>query len=308
MSITLILPATIIFMDTAERIFKSIRDLKVQGAREVAKSGLQDLALTAWASGARTKKAFFSEMGREARRISKARSEEPAMINALNYIITRLRFSDLDSVEALRKATLIECRDYLDWLDAMMEKIAENGAALISTGDVVMTHCHSHEAVAVLRKAKEQGKVFKAIVTETRPMLQGMETAKDLRSAGIGVVYCVDSAMGSMMKQSTKVLVGADAIMPDGSVMNKIGTFPIAVMARQFGRPFLVAGDTVKFTDVIPEIRDRPAKEVADPGSIRGISIANPPFDITPSEFVSEIITEQGVMKPGTIRKGATVR
>ena len=169
-------------------------------------------------------------------------------------------------------------------------------------------HCHSHDVVAILLEAKKQGKRFDVIVTETEPRRQGELTARDLLKAGIKVTYCVDSAIGYVMKSADRVLVGCDAILADGSIVNKIGTFPIAIVAQRFGVPFYVAGETLKFDTQtiagIPEkIEQRDPKEVIDPKKIRGAKIINPAFDVTPADYVHSLITEKGIMKPEMLRR-----
>ncbi|HJW97041.1 MAG TPA: ribose 1,5-bisphosphate isomerase, partial [archaeon] len=99
------------------------------------------------------------------------------------------------------------------------------------------------------------------------------------------------------MKKCTKVLVGCDAILPDGSIVNKIGTLPMAIVAKAFGKPFIVAGLTSKLTHRV-EIEERDPKEVEDPANLKGAKIINPAFDITPADYVDFIITEKGIVKP----------
>ncbi len=141
---------------------------------------------------------------------------------------------------------------------------------------------------------------------ETRPLLQGKITAKELLREKIPVVYCVDSASASLMKDATKVLVGADAVTAGGDVVNKIGTYQIAIEAREYKVPFIVACGTHKYDAKtalgFPEpIEERARVEVVGKGKLSGAKVVNPAFDVTPKEYVYEIVTEIGVFSPETL-------
>ena len=284
------------------RIIRDIKSVSIQGAREVAKAGLRAAEITAKKSRAKTAKAFVSELEKIAIKVSRTRPTEPGLKYMLSQILLKVKGFETEDVKKLKSSALRIIDDLLDELESELERIAENGAKLIKSGDVVMTHCHSHSVVAIFRKAKAQGKKFKVIVTETRPLYQGIKTAKDLLSSKIPVIYCEDSAIGHFMKIVTKVLVGCDAILPNGAVVNKIGTFPMALVAKHFGRGVYVAGGTIKIT---PEIRIefREAEEIIAPNKLPGAKIINPAFDVTPPEFIDQIITEKGSVRPEMIEK-----
>ena len=280
-----------------DKIIRDIKAVRIQGAREVAKAGLRALEIEARKSRAKTKKAFVSDIEKTVMRLVRTRPTEPGLQHLMSGILVKLRGVDSDSISILKKSAERAVEDSLDELEGALKMIAKNGASLIKSGDRVLTHCHSHSVVEIFREAKRQGKKFRVIVTETRPLYQGIMTAKDLLKSGIQVTYSEDSAVGYLMKDATKVLVGCDAILPDGSIVNKIGTFPIAVMAREFGRPFYSAGGTIKITkDVKLEMRE--AGEIIEPKKLPGARIVNPAFDVTPSEFIESIITERGIYRP----------
>ncbi|MFH1294910.1 MAG: ribose 1,5-bisphosphate isomerase, partial [Candidatus Aenigmatarchaeota archaeon] len=190
------------------------------------------------------------------------------------------------------------CSSQRENIESMLRRIAVNGSHEIEDGDVIMTHCHSHDVMAIFAEAKRMKKEFTVIVTETRPLYQGTKTASELLKMGIKTKYGEDSIMAYSMKETTKVLVGCDAILHDGSIVNKIGTFPMALVAKEFGRPFFVAGETLKMTEHV-EIEFRPRVEVIDPKELPGAEIINPAFDITPGNLVTAIITERGKLLPG---------
>ena len=191
--------------------------------------------------------------------------------------------------------------------------IGKNGAELIDDGDVVLTHCNAGElatveygtALGVIRAAWKQGKKIKVIATETRPLLQGARlTVYELKRDGIPVTLITDNMVGYVMHKGlvNEVVVGADRIVQD-AVINKIGTFTVAVLAKEHHVPFYVAAPkstfdlTRKAADVV--IEERNPAEVTHVGSQQiatsGVSVLNPAFDITPLKYVSAIICESGV-------------
>jgi methylthioribose-1-phosphate isomerase len=180
-----------------------------------------------------------------------------------------------------------------------------------------MTHCNAGSlatvaygtALGVIRATKEAGKKIKVIATETRPVQQGSRlTAFELKHDGIDVSLIPDTAVGYTManKLVNKVVVGADRILRTGHVYNKIGTYQVALMAKQHGIPFYVAAPLSTFDlksnpeDVI--IEQRKGSEVTQIGDKKtapdGINVINPAFDMTPPELISGIITEAGIAKP----------
>lgn len=290
-------------MPTVAQIVKDIKALKIQGAREIAKAGLVALEIDAKKSGAKSRGSLLKELDRTAHQLKAARPTEPGLKRMVNTVLAKAR-SFQGSLEMLRTYVVETADQYLKELEINLDSMGKYGAALIKDRDVVMTHCHSHSVVEVFRQAKTQGKKFEVIVTESRPVRQGLLTARDLLKLKIPVIYAVDSAAGALMKKATKVMVGMDALLPDGSIVNKIGTFPIALIARQFGRPFYVVGGTIKYTERI-ELEDRDPKEVIDPKKLKGAKVENPAFDVTPSEFITSVVTEKGQTKPEMVRKFA---
>ena len=196
-------------------------------------------------------------------------------------------------------------------------RMGKYGAQLFSDNDTIMTHCNAGAlatvaygtALGVIRATKESGKKIKVIATETRPVMQGSRlTVFELKHDGIDVSLIPDTAVGYAMVQGlvSKVIVGADRILHTGHVYNKIGTYQIAMIAKQHKIPFYVAAPLSTFDlkskpkDVI--IEQRKASEVT---SIAGkktapddINVINPAFDMTPPELITGIITEEGIIKP----------
>ncbi|GFN40489.1 MAG: methylthioribose-1-phosphate isomerase [Marine Group I thaumarchaeote] len=196
-------------------------------------------------------------------------------------------------------------------------KIGKYGVELFDNNDTVMTHCNAGAlatvaygtALGVIRAIKESGKHVKVLATETRPVMQGSRlTAFELKHDGIDVSLIPDTAVGYAMAKDLvkKVIVGADRILRTGHVFNKIGTYQIALLAKEHGIPFYVAAPLSTFDmksepdDVI--IEQREASEVTGVGDKKtapdNIDVLNPAFDMTPPELVTGIITEAGVARP----------
>jgi len=195
--------------------------------------------------------------------------------------------------------------------------MGKNGSELFEENDTIMTHCNAGSlatvaygtALGVIRATKESGKNIKVIATETRPVQQGSRlTAFELKHDGIDFDLIPDTAVGYSMANHlvNKVVVGADRILRTGHVFNKIGTYQIAIMAKQHNIPFYVAAPLSTFDlksnpdEVI--IEQRKPSEVTTIGDKKtapdDIGVINPAFDMTPPELISGIITEAGVAKP----------
>ena len=285
-------------MKTITQTIKDIKDIKIQGAREVAKAGVVCLKMAAEKSRAKNKRDFIRDLQKVVDKLLKARPTEPMLKNSMKIIMLKVHGHDFENI---KQFSVRVCDNYLLELKILMEKIAEEGANQIVDGDIILTHCHSHDVVEALRLAKKQGRRFEVFVTETEPKGQGILTTKELLKVGIKVTFCIDSAVGHVMGNVDKIMIGCDAILPDGSIVNKIGTFPMSIVAMQFARPVYVLGETLKYTRRV-EIEERDPREVIDPSIIKGAKIINPAFDVTPAEYIHVIITERGLMSPGAVR------
>jgi ribose 1,5-bisphosphate isomerase len=291
-----------------KKIFSDIKRLKIQGARAVAQAAVNVIELTIKTSRAKNGTALVKEVERVGLNLSKIRPTEPALRNAVTKIVTKMDEVRDRPIDVVKKVGLKAAADYKTMLISSQQAIAEIGSGLIKDGDTILTHCHSSAVLAIFRRAAQQGKKFTIVVTETRPLYQGLITANEALRAKIKVIYCTDSAIGWFMKKVDKVIVGCDAILADGSIVNKIGTLPIAIVAEKFGVPVYVAGGAYKFDPqtilgVSEPIEQRPAKEIVDPKKIKGAKIVNPAFDIVPAEFIRALITEKGIVKPELVRQ-----
>jgi ribose 1,5-bisphosphate isomerase len=216
---------------------------------------------------------------------------------------------DGSTVEGLRESVVEAATEFEERLGRAQTQLGAIGANRLQDGDVVMTHCHSTDALACVEAAVEQGKELEAIVKETRPRLQGHITARQLREMGVPVTLIVDNAARRYLDDADHVLVGADAIAADGSVINKIGTSGLAVNARERGVPIVVAAQTIKLhpgtmTGHTVEIEMRDESEVIgddDRAEVGDIDVVNPAFDVTPPRHLDAIVTESGQFPPESI-------
>ncbi|MBU4246276.1 MAG: translation initiation factor eIF-2B [Nanoarchaeota archaeon] len=254
---------------------QDIKSLKIQGARNIALAALDALIHVAKKHG--FEKEFFTATDA----LSNSRKTAVPLYNV---------------IEAAKKRKSIEVMAELkSFFEIAAENIAENGADLIKDNTVVMTHCHSSEAIFVMKVAKNRGIHFNVIVTETRPKMQGVRTAQDLRAAKIPVDYIIDSAAGLYMKYAGIFLVGCDSIRPEG-IYNKIGTYLMAVCAQKHKVPVYFVGDSLKIdrrTSIELEMRD--VNEIARSRELKGAKILNPAFDCTPWKLISGVVTEKGI-------------
>ena len=197
-------------------------------------------------------------------------------------------------------------------------ELGRRGAALIGSPATILTHCNAGAlatagygtALGVVRAAREEGKEVRVFAGETRPFLQGSRlTAWELRKDRIPVTVIADNMAGSVLRsgQVHCVIVGTDRTAANGDVANKIGTYPLAVLAQRHGVPFYVAAPLSSIDldcpsgDRIP-IEERSPKEITEFGGRRltpkGVAVFNPAFDVTPAELVTAIITERGIAYP----------
>ena len=288
-------------LQTAQRI----RELKVQGARNIAIAAIEAIQGLASKSKARNRKEFLQELSEARQVLFESRETEPLMRNALRWITHQVETSKETRVKELSK-TVQQCsRQFLKNLKDSKEKIAEIGAKRIKDDTVILTHCHSSTVTYLLEKAKQQGRDFQVIVTETRPVFQGRITAQEMLKLGIKTTLIVDSAARHFMNQVDLAIVGADAVTSEGNVVNKIGTSMIALTAQEARTPFYVVTELLKF-DPATTMGDYEKIEERNPTEIwkdppRNLIIRNPAFDVTRRDFIHGIICEEGIISPHSI-------
>jgi len=271
-------------MNMFNKIVKDIKCLKIQGATNVAKAGLKALNY---------KSSSLSELRKAMNVLKKCRPTEPLLQNALNYIYEKVR-----DEKNLKKAVKETSKNFIELLKENQLKIVKYASNMVKKNSVIFTHCHSSTVTKSIIAAKRKN--ISVVNTETRPLYQGRITAKELSKAGIKTTMIVDSAMADFVHNADFVFVGADAITPQFFV-NKVGTFNLAILAKGFDIPIYVLSDIMKFTrDVEIEFRD--PKEVWDRPP-KNLTILNPAFDAIPLEFISGLITQEGILTPKKFMK-----
>ena len=239
------------------------------------------------------------------------KSARPTAVNLFWAVDRVLRAANSDSGSALKEAIKMYDEDV-----ETNRAIGKYGSVVIDDGDTVLTHCNAGAlacvdygtALGVIRAAKDEGKDINVICDETRPRGQGARLSVfEMQEEKIPVKLIVDSAAGHMMQKGKvqKVVIGADRVAR-GGVANKIGSLMVALAAKRFGIPFYVAAPKSTFDEENSiydvEIEERDPDEVLYYGKCRiapeGTEVENPAFDIVPSDLISGIITEEGILKP----------
>jgi ribose 1,5-bisphosphate isomerase len=291
---------------TVTETAESIAEMDVRGAATIAGAAAEALATQARASEVTDPESFRDEQRRAGRLLYDTRPTAVSLPNALRYVLDRM---DGETVSELRSSVVSAAEAFVERLDRAQSDLGHIGANRLRDGDTVMTHCHSTDALSCVEAAVEQGKDISAVVKETRPRNQGHITAAELREVGVEVTLIVDSAARRYLDEVDHVLVGADSIAADGSVINKIGTSGLAVNARERGVPVMVAAQTIKLhpetlTGQTVEIEMRSESEVIDEetrAEVGEMEVHNPAFDVTPPRYVDAIVTESGQFPPESI-------
>lgn len=284
---------------TAKKIAKDIKSLKIQGASKVRKAVVQEIKVTVSESNAKCADALREEI-KQAAKILLVRPTEPETRTAVRIILKAA--AEGKSAEEVKRNVLHEISSYEKNRKNAMERIAQNGLKIFKRKNVIFTHCHSHTVEEIIKLAWKKKKVERVIATETRPKLQGRITATNLSKMGIPVTHIVDGAAATYLKDADIFLSGADAILANGNVVNKIGTALIAEFAKKEKVPFYSctsshAFDPATYFGKEEVIEQRDVNEIWEK-KLRNVTIKNPAFDITDAHNVKGIITEKGIFTP----------
>ncbi|MGI0045683.1 MAG: S-methyl-5-thioribose-1-phosphate isomerase [Nitrosotalea sp.] len=311
------LPNELVFVKYTNftEVADAIRNLVVRGAPAIGVSGAFGLALAALKSNATTKDNLLTDLEQAKKILFETRPTAVNLAWGLERIMKIARNGNTTS--EIKDLIVNEAKKMADEDIEINMRMGKHGSQLFDDNDTIMTHCNAGAlatvaygtALGVVRATKESGKKIKVIATETRPVMQGSRlTAFELKHDGIDVSLIPDTAVGYSMANGlvSKVIVGADRILRTGHVYNKIGTYQVAIMAKQHGIPFYVAAPLSTFDmksapkDVV--IEQRKASEVTGVAGKKtapdDINVINPAFDMTPPELITGIITEVGVAKP----------
>ena len=309
---------------TVTEVARSISEMYVRGAPAIGATAAYGMALAAHVSGANDRDGLLSDLRKAKETLDSAR---PTAVN-LAWATRRLlslaeqiaadASSDRASVDDLRKALLTEAEALADEDIEINRRMGFNGAAVVPDGANLLHHCNTGSlatvdfgtALGVIYACQEQGKQIHVWVDETRPRLQGARlTAWELMRAEVPMHLIADNAAGHLMRtgQVDVVVFGADRVAANGDVANKIGTYKIAVVARENGIPVYCVAPTSTVDLDLPEgdhipIEERGDEEVVEIGvrpiAPANVPVYNPAFDITPHRYLTGIVTEEGICYP----------
>ncbi|MGC1370666.1 MAG: S-methyl-5-thioribose-1-phosphate isomerase [Candidatus Sulfotelmatobacter sp.] len=302
---------------TYEQVADAIRTMIVRGAPAIGVAAAMGIALGITDSKAENPAELKQDLDRICDIIGKTRPTAVNLFWAIRRMqekFERLRIRPLEQIkyELVEEAKRMHAEDI-----AANKAMGRHGATLMPSEGGVLTHCNAGAlatagygtALGVIRAAVEKGKKIHVYADETRPFLQGARlTAWELMKDGIPTTVISDNMAGAMMSQGKigAIVVGADRIAANGDVANKIGTYTVAVLAKENGIPFYVAAPISTVDLACPDgsripIEQRNAREVTHIAGKQmvpdGVSIENPAFDITPAKYVSAIVTERGIAR-----------
>lgn len=314
------LPNELIVLDCYDyhQVGEAIRTLAVRGAPAIGVTAAGGLALAAAALKHEPEADFWVGLAQAA---SHLRATRPTAVNLFWAIEKVMAYAETRRGElpASVAAAILGFAEGMAEEDVRINRrMAEFGQVLVPEGAGVLTHCNTGSlatvdwgtALGVIRMAHEKGKNIHVFVDETRPVLQGSRlTAWECVQCGIPATLITDNMAAHMMRLGKIQIcfVGADRITANGDTANKIGTYGVAVLAREHGIPFYVVAPTSTIDIAMAtgdeiEIEERIHDEVTHIGGVRiapeGIGVANPAFDVTPAKYVTGIVTEHGIAYP----------
>jgi methylthioribose-1-phosphate isomerase len=308
--------------DTVAGVAKSIKEMYVRGAPAIGATGAYGMALAAQNSQASDHDTLYAELAAAKQMLDAAR---PTAVN-LSWATTRLlnlaQATAKSGVELVRRLLLAEAEALADEDVEINRRMGYHGAAVIPHSANILHHCNTGAlaavdfgtALGVVFACQEQGKPVHVWVDETRPRLQGARlTAWELMRAEVPMHLIADNAAGHLMRigKVDVVIFGADRVAANGDVANKIGTYKLAVVARENGIPVYCVAPTSTVDLNLPDgdhipIEERSAEEVSEIGNIQiapaNTPIYNPAFDVTPYRYLTGIVTEEGICYPPFIR------
>src|SRR5512140_3670857 len=299
------------------QVAQAIEKMVIRGAPAIGIAAAYGLVLGTMALTAETGRSLDRDFEKVYKRLERTRPTARNLFWALERMRAVYERTRSEGLRTIRAALLDEAKA-IEREDAEINRaIGQHGQALLGDGWTVLTHCNAGAlataaygtALGIVRAAVAEGKRIKVFADETRPFLQGARlTVWELDRDGIPVVLITDGMAGWLMRRGEiqAVVVGADRIARNGDTANKIGTYSVAVLAKENGVPFYVAAPTSTIDLSIPTgehipIEERASSEVTELRGVqiapRGIAVGNPAFDVTPNRYIAAIITERGVAR-----------
>lgn len=283
-------------------ILESVKNDRTSGAWVVARKAIQCLEALAKEKSDADVKELVGEVERVAREILGAQPGMAQLTNLLNTIFLTIENGTSDNALILSRKIAGEATRFEEYSRNAVTKVAEYGRQLINQDSVVLTHSNSSTILEIFKKVQADGKSFQVILTESRPVCEGRERAVELSKLSIESLYLIDAAIGVGVERADIVLLGADSLT-ENSLVNKIGTKAICLLAREAVIPCYAACESSKFT---PQKLSPKKERPRDPNEVwdnppPDISIENYYFDVVPLELFTGIITEDGILTPAEI-------
>lgn len=280
-----------------------IREDRVHGASELSRRSLKAMRLVAELTSATTPADLSRELKVFGQELMNARPNMASLTNLVGrllYVVTEKSRRE-SAVDEFKLAVKEVCDQLIEESVRASHEIALHGSELMQDHMTIFTHSRSATVFEAFRAAASVGRRIHIIVTESRPLLEGRAVAQELSGLGMPVTLAVDAAVGYLIGTADMCIVGADSIMLDGSVVNKIGTFPLAMSAHQYNKPFYVLCEKSKFNlrsmfEPQHEVEEREESEVLPSMHDPLLTVRNPYFDKTPARLVSKVITEDGAL------------
>jgi translation initiation factor eIF-2B subunit delta len=282
-----------------QNLLQDVKTDHTSGASVVAKKAISCLEALAKEKSSVGVAELTSEIERVANEILKAQPNMAQLTNLFNTIFVTLDAAPPDDSLALARKISGEAKRFAENAKKAVAKVAELGAQLISADDTILTHSNSSTILAIIKKAHEAGKPFQVIISESRPACEGQERAQELSKMGIRTIYLIDAAISMGVERADIVLLGADSIS-ESSLVNKIGSKAICLLAREALVPCYAASESSKFT---PQKLSPKKEPLRDPKEVWAspppeISVENYYFDEVPLDLFTGVITEDGVLTP----------
>jgi methylthioribose-1-phosphate isomerase len=307
------LPSSLVYKSTPDYrvVIDAIKRLEIRGAPAIGIAAAYGLALAVKSAGQFNPENFLQVA-------NEFKASRPTAVNlfwAVDRVVARVQSLGTGSFPEVLTALWREAEAIHEEDRQMCDRIGKYGADLVKDGAIILTHCNTGAlatggigtALGVIYTCRDQGKLIKVYADETRPLLQGARlTAWELQHEGIDVTLICDSVAAMLMRQGRVdlVIVGADRIARNGDTANKIGTYSVAVLAKEHRIPFYVAAPESTFDRSMADgssiiIEERSSREVTEGFGAKtapdGIKVYSPAFDVTPNEYITAFITDRGI-------------
>ena len=288
---------------SCRQALEDIRKDNVSGASEISRKAASAFVLFAAESHSKSANEFFGGLLALGADLVLAQPHMASIFNLVNSILYSVQQSlDSGMPDELAELTRQKAEEFVAGSLSAVQLIAERGETLIQDGSQVLTFSASGSILAILKKAKEKGKSFRVVVCESRPMLEGRLLAKFLGNAKIPVTLIADAAVGLFGRDVDLYLVGADSVSEE-TFVNKIGTFCLGLLSREFEVPLFVACERSKFIAgdwrISPLVDGNPTEILDD--ELLNVRVNNPYFEEVPLSFCRQVITNEGFLPPSEI-------